>query len=93
MSGGRDKKIFMTDLKNPNKVQLVCNESAPVVKMVTTPDMSAIWVATSESSINCWVSKLKLNILNVILVICKKFKTTLYSLLIVQLGFRSFVDS
>jgi len=46
----------MTDLKNPNKVQLICNESAPVVKMVTTPDMSAIWVATSESSINCWVS-------------------------------------
>lgn len=56
MSGGRDKKIYMTDLKNPNKVQLICNESAPVVKMVTTPDMSAIWVATSDSSINCWVS-------------------------------------
>lgn len=56
MSGGRDKKIYMTDLKNPSKVQLICNESAPVVKMVTTPDMSAIWVATSESSINCWVS-------------------------------------
>ncbi|XP_060865611.1 WD repeat-containing protein 48 [Metopolophium dirhodum] len=54
VSGGRDKKIYMTDLKNPNRVQLICNETAPVVKMVTTPDMSAIWVATSESSINCW---------------------------------------
>lgn len=52
----------MTDLKNPTKVQLICNESAPVVKMVATPDMSAIWVATSESSINCWVSKLLFNI-------------------------------
>lgn len=56
MSGGRDKKIYMTDLKTPNRVQLICNELAPVVKMVTTPDMSAIWVATSESSINCWVN-------------------------------------
>lgn len=46
----------MTDLKIPNRVQLICNESAPIVKMVTTPDMSAVWVATSESSINCWVS-------------------------------------
>jgi len=56
----------MTDLKNPNKVQLICNESAPVVKMVTTPDMSAIWVATSESSINCWVSMFRkqLNVKN-----------------------------
>lgn len=69
MSGGRDKKIYMTDLKTPNRVQLICNESAPIVKMVTTPDMSAIWVATSESSINCWVSisisKLLLNAQNI----------------------------
>lgn len=63
----------MTDLKNPNKVQLICNELAPVVKMVTTPDMSSIWVATSESSINCWVSLLKLKLLFNILFRSKNF--------------------
>lgn len=60
----------MTDLKNPNRVQLICNETAPVVKMVTTPDMSAIWVATSESSINCWVSMLFGKYISYVHIIC-----------------------
>lgn len=68
MSGGRDKKIYMTDLKNPNRIQLICNETAPIVKMVTTPDMSAIWVATSESSINCWVN------ISIVLLLFNSFK-------------------
>ncbi|KAH6935123.1 hypothetical protein HPB50_003451 [Hyalomma asiaticum] len=33
-SGGRDRKIFMTDLRNPDNRALVCEESAPVLKPV-----------------------------------------------------------
>nr|CAD7413709.1 unnamed protein product [Timema poppensis] len=56
ISGGRDRKIFMTDIRFPERRVLICEESAPVLKMVLTPDQSSLWVATSESSIKNWVS-------------------------------------
>lgn len=56
ISGGRDKKIIMTELKNPQRYTLICEENAPILKMVMTPDQSSIWVATSESTINNYVS-------------------------------------
>ncbi|XP_043462257.1 WD repeat-containing protein 48 [Leptopilina heterotoma] len=52
LSGGRDKKVIMTELKNPQRYSLICEEKAPILKMVMTPDQSSIWVATSESTIN-----------------------------------------
>ena len=34
---GRDKNVWMTDLKSTDRRALVCQESAPVLKMVLTP--------------------------------------------------------
>jgi WD repeat-containing protein 48 len=56
ISGGRDRKIFMTDLRFPERPVLICEESAPILKMVMTPDQGSLWVATSESCIKNWVS-------------------------------------
>lgn len=54
LSGGRDRKIFMTDLRNPDRRILICEESEPILKMISTPDQTGIWVATSASSIKNW---------------------------------------
>jgi hypothetical protein len=56
ISGGRDRKIFMTDLRIPERRVLICEESAPILKMVMAPDQGSLWVATSESCIKNWVS-------------------------------------
>lgn len=46
----------MTELScYPERYTVICEEKAPVLKMVMTPDQSSIWVATSESTINNWV--------------------------------------
>ncbi|KAK7864940.1 hypothetical protein R5R35_004930 [Gryllus longicercus] len=55
ISGGRDRKIVMTDLRNTERYTLICEESAPVLKMAMTPDQGSLWVATSDSSIRNWV--------------------------------------
>lgn len=54
ISGGRDKRVVMTDLRNPDKFTVVCEENAPILKMVMMPDQSSIWVATSDSTIKNW---------------------------------------
>ncbi|XP_024938013.1 WD repeat-containing protein 48 isoform X2 [Cephus cinctus] len=54
ISGGRDKKVIMTELRNPDRYTVICEEKAPILKMAMTPDQSSIWVATSESTINNW---------------------------------------
>lgn len=46
----------MTELRNPDRYSVICEESAPILKMTMTPDQSSIWVATSESTINNWVN-------------------------------------
>ncbi|KAL1123372.1 hypothetical protein AAG570_002457 [Ranatra chinensis] len=53
ISGGRDKKIYINELRT-KKSTLLCEESAPILKMVATPDMSGLWVSTSNSTINYW---------------------------------------
>ncbi len=37
-SAGRDKNIWLTDLRQNDRHNLVCRESAPVLKMILTPD-------------------------------------------------------
>ncbi|KAH1027199.1 hypothetical protein HUJ05_000755 [Dendroctonus ponderosae] len=54
ISGGRDKKVIMTDLKNVQNSVLVCTEEAPVLKMCFTADQQGIWVSTSDSTVRCW---------------------------------------
>lgn len=53
ISGGRDRKVMMTDLRTKRHI-LICEENAPILKMALTPDNTGLWVATSESTINCW---------------------------------------
>ena len=54
-SGGKDKKVVMTDLRNPENRAVICEESAPILRMILTPpDYNTIWVATTDSSINSW---------------------------------------
>ena len=60
ISGGRDKRVIMTELRNPDRYTVICEESAPILKMTMTPDQSSIWVATSESTINNWVRKISI---------------------------------
>ena len=75
ISGGRDKKIIMTELKNPQRYTLICEENAPILKMILTPDQSSIWVATSASTINNYVILFFYVVYNVIMVygrICNK---------------------
>ncbi|XP_029499159.2 WD repeat-containing protein 48-like isoform X3 [Oncorhynchus nerka] len=59
-SGGRDKKIFCTDLRNPDIRVLICEEKAPVLKMEldrTADPPPVIWVSTTKSSVNKWCLK------------------------------------
>lgn len=58
ISGGRDKRIVMTELGYAERYTVICEEKAPILKMAMTPDQSSIWVATSESTINNWVNKI-----------------------------------
>lgn len=53
-SAGRDKNIWATDLKTSDRRALVCQESAPILKMVLTPDGKGIWVSTIESKVKYW---------------------------------------
>ncbi|CAB0033638.1 unnamed protein product [Trichogramma brassicae] len=54
ISGGRDKRVVMTELRNPDKSVVICEEKAPILKMIMSPDQLSIWVATSDSTINNW---------------------------------------
>lgn len=47
----------MTELGHAERYTVIGEEKAPILKMVMAPDQSSIWVATSESTINNWVSK------------------------------------
>lgn len=54
-SGGRDKRVMMTDIRNPDARSVICEESAPILKMtLTPPDYNSIWVATTDSCIKNW---------------------------------------
>ena len=46
-SAGRDKNIWLTDLRQNNRHTLVCREAAPVLKMILTPDQVALRVHLS----------------------------------------------
>jgi len=50
-SAGRDRRIWRTDLRCPDNRVLVCEETAPVLRMILTPDRGGLWTSTSESSV------------------------------------------
>lgn len=63
-SAGKDGKVFVTDLKDTSETALVCEENAPILKILLTSKTfsngqasnngSSIWVATTDSSIKNW---------------------------------------
>lgn len=63
-SGGKDCRIFMTDLKNTSDSTLIGEESAPILNMSLvdrcyvnnqcTKDCPSLWVSTSDSAIRNW---------------------------------------
>ncbi|KAL5013551.1 hypothetical protein ScPMuIL_007821 [Solemya velum] len=58
-SGGRDRKIWATDIRNPQDRILVCEEKAPVLKLELShlDQSSTLWVATTDSCIKKWPLK------------------------------------
>ncbi|CAB3360713.1 Hypothetical predicted protein [Cloeon dipterum] len=54
ISGGRDRRVYATDLKQTERSVLVCEEELSVLKVVTTPDQQSMWVATADSTIRNW---------------------------------------
>ncbi|XP_048001382.1 LOW QUALITY PROTEIN: WD repeat-containing protein 48 homolog [Leguminivora glycinivorella] len=54
ISGGRDKLVIITELRNPDNSIIVCEETAPILKLCFTADQQGVWVSTSESDIRCW---------------------------------------
>lgn len=58
ISGGRDRRVFLTDLKQTDRQVLVCEEQYSVLRVVTTPDQQSMWVATTDSTIKNWVRKI-----------------------------------
>ncbi|KAG1657346.1 WD repeat-containing protein 48 [Nymphon striatum] len=53
-SGGKDQKIYMTDLRNADNHVLICDAGNPVLKILLSPDHSSMWVSTTDSSIKNW---------------------------------------
>ncbi|RVE43721.1 hypothetical protein evm_011636 [Chilo suppressalis] len=54
ISGGRDRLVIITELRNPDNFMIVCEETAPILKLCFTADQQGVWVSTSESDIRCW---------------------------------------
>lgn len=68
-SGGKDCKIFMTDLRNTSDSMLVCEEKAPISRILLVnrshssssnhssynqSDSCSLWVSTTDSTIRNW---------------------------------------
>ena len=64
-SGGKDCKVFMTDLKSTSDSLLICEESAPILKLLLVDrsfpykrsidrSASSLWVSTTDSAIKNW---------------------------------------
>lgn len=53
-SGGRDRKLYQTELRNHDNRTLICEELAPILKLVLNSDTQSLWVSTTDSNINCW---------------------------------------
>ncbi|XP_072946599.1 WD repeat-containing protein 48 homolog isoform X2 [Epargyreus clarus] len=54
ISGGRDRLVIVTELRNPENFVIVCEETAPILKLCFTADQQGVWVSTSDSDIQCW---------------------------------------
>lgn len=54
-SGGKDRRVVMTDVRQPQNRTVICEEKASILKLLLPSDNNRlIWVSTTESSIKCW---------------------------------------
>jgi len=53
-SGGRDRRIWATDLRNLEQSVLLFEEQAPVLRLQLLEQPSALWVATTDSTVRRW---------------------------------------
>ena len=53
-SGGRDRRLLVTNLRQPDSTLLLAEETAPILRMALVGDES-VWVCTAESSVKNWV--------------------------------------
>ncbi|XP_023931013.1 WD repeat-containing protein 48-like [Lingula anatina] len=62
-SGGRDRRIWATDVRNPDNRTLICEEKAPVLtlELVQNSDQPSLWVSTTDSTIRNWPIKHRLS--------------------------------
>ena len=56
-SSGRDQCVWASDLYNPKKRVLICEESHPVLKieLLQEGNKTALWTATTNSTVHKWV--------------------------------------
>ncbi|XP_059483067.1 WD repeat-containing protein 48 [Neocloeon triangulifer] len=59
ISGGRDRRVFITDLKQTDRQVLACEDKYSVLKVVANPDQQSMWVATTDSTIKNWTLPVK----------------------------------
>lgn len=52
ISGGRDRQVIVTELRNPLNSTVVCVETAPVLRLCFAADMQSIWVRTVIVSVS-----------------------------------------
>lgn len=54
-SAGRDRRVWATDIRNPEYRTLICEEKAPVLRLeLSSIEQPSLWVATTDSCIKCW---------------------------------------
>ncbi|CAE1259792.1 WDR48 [Acanthosepion pharaonis] len=59
-SAGRDRRVWATDIRDPEYRTLICEEKAPVLKLELCQaenQQPSLWVATTDSSIRNWPIK------------------------------------
>ncbi|CAL8133677.1 unnamed protein product [Orchesella dallaii] len=55
ISGGKDCRLQFTDLRNNNcHSTLIAVESHPILSLCLSPDLTMIWVGTTDSTIRAW---------------------------------------
>lgn len=55
VSGGKDCRLQFTDLRNNNSHStLIAVESHPILSLCLSPDLTMVWVGTTDSTVRAW---------------------------------------
>lgn len=55
-SGGKDCRVYQTEIRNPDSSVLICEENAAILRIEHDAESKTLWVATTRSDVNRWVS-------------------------------------